>query len=98
VKRLADALASKKHDFRFHLAPLMGLLVKADFPVRLDLRRHQFTFGTEMEAGIPVSTIAYPAVFYGFRKSLWLAPASTCCLLQSMGWYWTLAQGKIWSP
>jgi len=27
----------------------MGLLVKADYPVRLDRRRHQFTFGTENE-------------------------------------------------
>ena len=31
VKRLADALASKKHDFRFHLAPLMGFSSKPIF-------------------------------------------------------------------
>jgi hypothetical protein len=27
----------------------MSLLVKTDFPVRLDLRRHQFRFGAENE-------------------------------------------------
>jgi hypothetical protein len=30
----------------------MGLPVKADFPVRLDLRRHQFTFGAENEMNL----------------------------------------------
>jgi hypothetical protein len=49
VNHFTYFFSPKYGDIRFHLALLMSLLVKTDFPVRLDLRRHQFRFGAENE-------------------------------------------------
>ncbi len=49
------------------------------------------SFIGQMESGDPGFYIVYHAISYGFKKSRWLAPASTCGLLQHMGRYWPLA-------
>jgi hypothetical protein len=64
VNHFTYFFSPKYGDICFHLALLMGLPVKADFPVRLDLRRHQFTFGAENEMDFLIILLMTTKKFY----------------------------------